>query len=76
MAVATVPGSMSPGSTERPRSNSDRSIASVNSKLSRNAVATELGHTQLTRKPSPPNSTANDLVSITTPPFDAQYAAL
>ena len=40
------------------------------------SVSTELGHTQFTRTPARPNSTAIALVSITTPPFDAVYAAL
>ena len=39
-------------------------------------MSTELGHTQFTRRPDRPNSTAIALVSITTPPFDAVYAAL
>ena len=39
-------------------------------------MSTELGHTQFARTPRRPYSTAIDFVSITTPAFDAQYAAL
>ena len=39
-------------------------------------MSTELGHTQFTRSPDRPNSTAIAFVSMTTPPFDAVYAAL
>src|SRR5687767_7277244 len=51
-------------------------MSSENANPSRKDVSTELGHTQFARTPRRPYSTARDFVSITTPPLDAQYAAL
>ncbi len=76
MIPAISPGSDLRWITAPARVNSEKSASSGIAIESRNPVSTMLGHTQLTRRPCRPNSTASDFVNITTPPFDAQYAAL
>ncbi len=54
------------------RAKSDMSAPSGISNLRRNGVSTEAGQTALTRTPALASSMAIDLVSMMTPPFDAQ----
>ena len=57
---------------EAARANRDRSAPSGSGKLRRNGVSTDAGQTALTRTPAAASSMAIDLVSMITPPLEAQ----
>ncbi len=57
---------------EAARESSAMSASSGRRKPRRNGVSTEAGHTALTRTPAPASSRAIDLVSMITPPLEAQ----